>query len=206
MATVNQNKITAAFVQQFHNTYEVAAMQNESRLLKTSVNRGAIEGESFTINDMGQVEMQPSGERFGDTNWQIPDTGVRTALMSDFDCFIPIENRDLPKLKATPNDKYMKNLISARNRKTDDIIYQALIGGVTRTTVNDAGTKSVSTIVLPPSQIILSGFGTLKQKIIKAKSKGKVKKVETKEEVSAKATDLMAQLKASLEAGKVKAG
>ena len=43
-------------------------------------------------------------------------------------------------------------------------------------------------------------------KIIKAKAKGKVKKVETKEEVSAKATDLMAQLKASLEAGKVKAG
>ena len=43
-------------------------------------------------------------------------------------------------------------------------------------------------------------------KIIKAKAKSKVKKVETKEEVSAKATDLMAQLKASLEAGKVKAG
>ena len=170
MATVNQNKITAAVVQQFHNTYEVAAMQNESRLLKTSVNRGAIEGESFTINDMGQVEMQPSGERFGDTNWQIPDTGVRTALMSDFDCFIPIENRDLPKLKATPNDKYMKNLISARNRKTDDIIYQALVGGVTRTTVNDAGVKSVATVNLPVGQIILSAFGTLKEKLAKAKS------------------------------------
>lgn len=170
MATVNQNKITAAFVQQFHNTYEVAAMQNESRLLKTSVNRGAIEGESFTINDMGQVEMQPSGERFGNTNWQIPDTGVRTALMSDFDCFIPIENRDLPKLKATPNDKYMKNLISARNRKTDDIIYQALVGGVTRTTVNDAGVKSVATVNLPVGQIILSAFGTLKEKLAKAKS------------------------------------
>lgn len=170
MATVNQNKITAAFVQQFHNTYEVAAMQNESRLLKTSVNRGAIEGESFTINDMGQVEMQPSGERFGDTNWQIPDTGVRTALMSDFDCFIPIENRDLPKLKATPNDKYMKNLISARNRKTDDIIYQALVGGVIRTTVNDAGAKSAATVNLPVGQIILSAYGTLKEKLAKAKS------------------------------------
>lgn len=170
MATVNQNKITAAFVQQFHNTYEVAAMQNESRLLKTSVNRGAIDGESFTINDMGQVEMQPSGERFGDTNWQIPDTGVRTALMSDFDCFIPIENRDLPKLKATPNDKYMKNLISARNRKTDDIIYQALVGGVIRTTVNDAGAKSAATVNLPVGQIILSAYGTLKEKLAKAKS------------------------------------
>lgn len=170
MPMVNENRITAAFVQQFHDTYEVAAMQNESRLLKTVVNRGKIEGESFTINDMGQVEMQASGSRFGATVLTIPDSGVRTALMSDFDLFIPIESRDLPKLKAKPQDKYMKNLLSARNRKIDDIIYQALVGGVTRTTVNDAGAKSVSTIALPASQIILNGFGTLKQKIIKAKT------------------------------------
>lgn len=166
----NENKITAAFVQQFHDTYEVAAMQNDSRLLKTIVNRGKIEGESFTINDMGQVEMSPSGNRFGDTAWTIPDAGVRTALMADWDLFIPIEARDLPKLKANPQDKYMKNLISARNRKIDDIIYQALVGGVTRTTVADNGTKSTATVNLPADQIILSAFGTLKQKIIKAKS------------------------------------
>lgn len=170
MPMVNENKLTAAFVQQYHDSYEVAAMQNESRLLKTVVNRGKIEGESFTINDMGQVEMQASGARFGPTVLTTPDTGVRTALMSDFDLFIPIEPRDLPKLKANPSDKYMKNLISARNRKTDDIIYQSLIGGVTRTTVNDAGAKSVATLQLPAGQIILNGFGTLKQKIIKAKT------------------------------------
>lgn len=166
----NENKITAAFVQQFHDTYEVAAMQEDSRLLKTVVNRGKITGESFTINDMGQVEMQASGNRFAQTVLTIPDAGVRTALMSDWDLFIPIEPRDLPKLKANPQDKYMKNLLSARNRKTDDIIYQALIGGVTRTVVSDAGAKTVSTVNLPNSQIILNGFGTLKQKIIKAKS------------------------------------
>ena len=43
-------------------------------------------------------------------------------------------------------------------------------------------------------------------KIIEAKAKGKTKKTEAKEEVSTTATDLMAQLKASLEAGKMKAG
>ncbi|HDX6051535.1 TPA: hypothetical protein RP430_003907, partial [Acinetobacter baumannii] len=166
----NENKITAAFVIQYHDTYEIAAMQNESRLLKTAVNRGKIQGESFTINDMGQVEMSPSGNRFGDTTWTIPDAGVRTALMADYDLFIPIESRDLPKLKAVPTDKYMKNLINARNRKIDDIIYQALVGGVTRTTVNDAGVKSTATVNLPAGQVILSGFGTLKQQIIKAKS------------------------------------
>ena len=170
MPMLNENKVTAAFVQQFHNTYEVASMQNESRLLKTVVNRGPIEGESFTINDMGQVEMTASGARFGDTPWTTPDSGVRTALMSDFDLFIPIEKRDEPKLKALPTDKYMKNLISAKNRKTDDIIYQAAVGGVTRTTVSDAGVKSVATVQLPVGQIILSGFGTLKQKLAKAKS------------------------------------
>ncbi len=166
----NENKITAAFVQQFHDTYEVAAMQEDSRLLKTVVNRGKITGESFTINDMGQVEMQASGNRFAQTVLTIPDAGVRTALMSDWDLFIPIEPRDLPKLKANPQDKYMKNLLSARNRKIDDIIYQALIGGVTRTVVSDAGAKTVSTVNLPNTQIVLNGFGTLKQKIIKAKS------------------------------------
>lgn len=171
MPIVNQNKITAAFVQQFHDTYEVTSMQNESRLLKTVHNRGKVNGESFTINDMGQVEMQPSGDRFGDTPWSIPDTGVRTALMADYDLFIPIEKRDEPKLKATPKDKYMKNLISAKNRKTDDIIYQALIGGVTRTVTKDDGSKETTVIQLPPSQIIAADFGTtLKQKIIKAKS------------------------------------
>lgn len=166
----NEKKITAAFVTQYHDAYEVASMQNESRLLKTSKNRGKITGESFTINDMGQVEMTASGNRFGDTIWTTPDAGVRTALMSDWDLFIPIEARDLPKLKAIPNDPYMQNLIFARNRKIDDIIYQALVGGVTRTTVNDAGVKSTGTVNLPASQIILAGFGTLKQKIIKAKT------------------------------------
>ncbi len=43
-------------------------------------------------------------------------------------------------------------------------------------------------------------------KIIEAKAKGKTKKTEAKEEVSTTATDLMAQLKASLEAGKMRAG
>lgn len=166
----NQNKITAAFVQQFHDTYDVAAQQNESRLLKTVVNRGKIEGESFTINDMGTVEMQASGARFGATVLTHPDVGVRTALMSDWDLFIPIEPRDLPKLKAMPQDKYMKLLISARERKIDDIIYSALVGPVTRKVVDDAGTATVSTVNLPTEQIIAPTLGTLKQQITKAKS------------------------------------
>ena len=170
MPIVNENKITAAFVQQFHDNYELASQQNESRLLKTVVNRGRIQGESFTINDMGQVEMTASGARYGDTPWTIPDAGVRTALMADFDLFIPIESRDIPKLKAHPNDKYIKLLYNAKNRKVDDIIYNAAIGSINRKTVADNGTASTTATALPSSQIILSAAGTLKQKIIKAKA------------------------------------
>ncbi|WFP97982.1 phage capsid protein [Acinetobacter sp. ANC 7201] len=166
----NENKITAAFVQQFHDNYELASQQNESRLLKTVVNRGKIVGESFTINDMGQVEMAASGARFGDTAWTIPDAGTRSVLMNDFDLFIPIESRDIPKLKAHPNDKYIKLLYNAKNRKIDDIVYQAAIGTINRKSVADNGTATTTPTALPADQIILSGFGTLKQKIIKAKS------------------------------------
>lgn len=166
----NENKITAAFVQQFHDNYELASQQNESRLLKTVVNRGKIVGESFTINDMGQVEMAASGARFGDTAWTIPDAGTRSVLMNDFDLFIPIESRDIPKLKAHPNDKYIKLLYNAKNRKIDDIVYQAAIGTISRKSVADNGTATTTPTALPAGQIILSGFGTLKQKIIKAKS------------------------------------
>ena len=170
MPIVNENKITAAFVQQFHDNYELASQQNESRLLKTVVNRGKIVGESFTINDMGQVEMAASGARFGDTTWTIPDAGTRSVLMNDFDLFIPIESRDIPKLKAHPNDKYIKLLYNAKNRKVDDIIYQAAISTINRKSVADNGTATTTATALPASQIILSGFGTLKQKIVKAKS------------------------------------
>lgn len=166
----NENKITAAFVQQFHDTYEIASAQNESRLLKTVVNRGKITGESFTINDMGQVEMSASGARMGNTTWTIPDAGVRSVLMNDFDLFIPIEPRDVPKLKANPQDKYMKLLLSARGRKIDDIIYQAAVGSVSRKVVDDAGATSTTAVVLPAGQIILSAFGTLKQQLVKAKA------------------------------------
>ena len=170
MPIVNENKITAAFVQQFHDNYELASQQNESRLLKTVVNRGKIVGESFTINDMGQVEMAASGARFGDTAWTIPDAGTRSVSMNDFDLFIPIESRDIPKLKAHPNDKYIKLLYNAKNRKVDDIIYQAAISTINRKSVADNGTATTTATALPASQIILSGFGTLKQKIVKAKS------------------------------------
>ena len=167
----NEYKINAAFVQQFHDTYELQCQQKESRLQKTVHNRGHIEGESFTINDMGSVEMRDLGAKFSNTVWDIPDAGVRTALMSDKSLFVPIWNADVPKLKASPDDKYMQLILAARHRKIDDIIYQAALAGIPRKTVDDTGVASTATVQLPSSQIIAaSATAMTKAKLIKAKS------------------------------------
>lgn len=170
MPIANQNQITSAFIQQFHDTFDVATQQNESRLLKTVTNRGRINGVSFTINDLGNVEMEDY-ERFSDTTWQIPEAGVRTVIMDDKKLFIPIEHSDLPKLRANPQDKYAKIWLSARERKVDETIYKALLGPITRQTVDDSGTKQITNVTLPTKQIILSsGVGFTKEKLVLAKS------------------------------------
>ena len=85
------NTITAAFVTQFHDSFVLAAQQMESRLESTITSRGMVTGSSFTANDMGAIEASPVTNRYGDTEWTIPDTGTRSALMSDFDVAVPIE-------------------------------------------------------------------------------------------------------------------
>ena len=76
------NTITAAFVQQFHDSFVAAAEQKESRFESKVVNRGSIVGSSFTANDMGTVEMSQVTNRYGDTEFTIPDVGTRTAAAS----------------------------------------------------------------------------------------------------------------------------
>ena len=95
-----KNMITAAFIQQFHDSFEIAAQQKDSRLQAAVHDRGNITGASFTINDMGTIEMQQITTRFGDTVWDLPDAGTRNALMADYGVFVPVEKRDLRKLLA----------------------------------------------------------------------------------------------------------
>ncbi len=164
----NEATLTAAFVQQFHDTYDLAAQQNESRLVAAVESRGDVEGASFTINDMAAVEMEKTTSRFQDTKWSLPEVGTRIAFMEDFDLHIPIEPRDLYKLKAEPQNAYIKQMISANNRCKDRIVYRALIDAVMRKTENNATPAPVS---LPASQIILDGGANItKAKLTKAKA------------------------------------
>ena len=161
------NTITAAFVQQFHDSFVAAAEPTESRFESKVVNRGSIVGSSFTANDMGTVEMSQVTNRYGDTEFTIPDVGTRQALMSDYDIAIPVDQFDLPKLLANPQGDYLQRAIAAAQRKKDAVIYAALKGNALRKT-DESG--SFSNTALPAGQVIAAGSsGMTKAKIIQAK-------------------------------------
>lgn len=163
----NKNKITAAYVEQFHNTFEIICQQKESRLLKTAVNRGSITGASFTINDMGNVEMRER-TRYGDTQWDLPDAGTRRVILSDYDLAIPIPKDDVPKMLASVQGKYLDACVYAYQRKVDSIIYTALLEPIPRISEYNGKAKDVA---LPKTQIITKGgSGSIKDKILTAKS------------------------------------
>ena len=161
------NTITAAFVTQFHDSFVAAAEQKESRLETTITSRGMITGSSFTANDMGAIEANQVTNRYGDTEWTIPDAGTRSALMSDYDIAIPIDNFDLPKLLANPQGDYLQRAIAAMNRKKDAVIYTALRGSALRKT-DELGTFAA--VNLSGNQVIAAGgSGMTKAKIITAR-------------------------------------
>lgn len=161
------NTLTAAFVMQFHDGFVLAAQQKESRLEATITSRGMIVGSSFTANDMGSIEANPVTNRYGDTEWTIPDAGTRQALMSDYDVAIPIDQFDLPKLLANPQGPYLETALAAMNRKKDKVIYDALRGSALRKT-DESGT--FTGVAVPAGQIIAAGgTGFTKAKIINAK-------------------------------------
>lgn len=170
------NTITAAFVTQFHDSFVAAAEQKESRLESTVTNRGMITGSSFTANDMGTVEAAQVTNRYGDTEWTIPDAGTRSALMSDYDVAIPIERTDLAKLMANPQGDYLQRCIAAMNRKKDAAIYAAAKGSALRKT-DESGT--FAGVALPAGQIIAAGgTGMTKAKIITARKAFRVNEAD----------------------------
>lgn len=159
--------ITAAFVQQFHDSFVAANEQKESRFESRVVNRGAITGSSFTANDMGTIEMSQVTDRYGDTQFTLPDVGTRQALMSDYDVAVPVDQFDLPKLLANPQGDYLQRAIAAAQRKKDAVIYAALKGNALRRT-DESGSYANQAMV--SGQVIAAGgTGMTKAKLIQAK-------------------------------------
>lgn len=164
----NKNMITAAFVQQFHDSFEILSQQKDSRLQGAVHDRGMITGAAFTINDMGTIEMNQITTRFGDTVWDVPEAGTRNALMADYGVFVPVEKRDLRKLIADPQGPYLQLTLAAANRKKDDVIYRALLDTVLRKVENNG---AYTPVALPAAQkIVAGGTGVTKAKLIAAKA------------------------------------
>ncbi len=142
-----------AFKQQFHDSYRDALAQRDCRFAKASVDRGMIEGSSFTINSLGTTEMKAVTGRYQDKTPQSLDHNTRVVYMADYDATIVVDGFDVPKLSADPSFKYPALLADASNRLKDKVIYRALLDAV----VTKSGENSFSTTTLPAGQIVLAG-------------------------------------------------
>lgn len=158
--------ITQAFVQQWDSSIRTAAQQNESRLMKAVTDRGEITGEAFTINNMSAIELDENTVRHGDTEWGNIDHSNRLASMKDYYKALPLDRNDIPKMIVNPvtGGDYMRQLIAARNRKADKIIYDAMGASI-------SSKDGVTANTLPAGQLIAHGSaGLTLAKIIQARS------------------------------------
>lgn len=142
-----------AFKQQFHDSYRDALAQRDCRFAKASIDRGMIEGSSFTINSLGTTEMKVVTGRYQDKTPQSLDHNTRVVYMADYDATIVVDGFDIPKLSADPSFKYPGRLADASNRLKDKVIYRALLDAV----VTKSGENTFSTTTLPAGQIVLAG-------------------------------------------------
>ena len=165
--TTNAPQLTAAFRQQFHDSFEIESRLSAPVLASTIYRRGSIAGSSFTINDMGALKMKKTTSRFQDTELSLPEVGTRMAPMADYDLHVLIEPRYLSKLSTNPQSKYMKAMLSAKNEQEDEIAYRAMLDTVLR---KQAENSLYAPVALPNTQIILDGgTGFTKAKLIQAR-------------------------------------
>lgn len=166
MPAVNET-ITAGYVQQFADDWELASQQRDSRLQVLCNDRGRITGSSFTANNLGATEANDVDSRLGDTVWTDQSHATRLAIMQDKDWSTPIDSFDVPKLLANPQGEYMQNGIAALNRKKDALIYAAFIGSAQEKT-SEGG--PYSGVAMPAGQKIVAGAtGMTKAKLLATK-------------------------------------
>lgn len=154
------------FVQQWDTAVRKEAAQTDSRLMSAVTDRGTIAGESFTINFMGDDGslLDANNVRHGDTTWSEAEHEARVVTMADFYKAYPLDRNDIPKMLVNPvtGGDYMRLLMAAKNRKIDDVIYDAIRGTITS---KDGATS----YALPSGQKIAHGSaGMTLSKILQA--------------------------------------
>jgi hypothetical protein len=158
-------QIPAWFVTQWDTAIRDLASQKVSRFEQYVLNRGQITGDTFTINNLDDVELAEKTTRFGDTEWSDIDHTARIVALHDFFGALPVDRADVAKIIANPiaGGQYMQKLVEANNRKKDAVIFQSFGA--------DIVSKDGSTVFsLPADQkIAVGGTGFTKAKIIQAR-------------------------------------
>lgn len=172
--------VTRQFVTQFDSSLRLLAQQKVSRLRGTVYDRGQVTGASFTINNLGDAgDFDENVTRHGDTIFSDIDHTARNVPMRDFFKALPLDRADIPKMLVNPvtGGQYMQQLLAARNRKVDDIIFQAALGTI-------VSVDSQASYSLPSSQVIAAGgTGLTKAKIIQARSLFRANEADEEEEL-----------------------
>lgn len=164
----NADTISAAFKQQFADNFQLALQKTDSVLAPLVTNKGAIQGSSWTFQDMGTVEMQKHnyGDRFSETKFSIPNVSTRMAMLQDYDLYIPIEPTDVYRLTAQLDGPYMQSMVAAANRAKDTLIMDQMLGLVQSKVDNNLdGYHGTATIAgwtsqaFDPKQVVIGGTG-----------------------------------------------
>lgn len=159
--------VTTQFKTQFDSALRLAAQQKNSRLQSLVTDRGMVEGNAFTINNLGSAGLLDENVvRHGDTTWSEITHTARLVYMRDYFKALPLDRNDIPKMAANPlsGGQYMQSLIAARNRRIDNIIYQAALGTI------PAADGSASYTLPAGQKIVVGGTGLTKAKIIAARA------------------------------------
>lgn len=143
--------IPQGFVIQWDNDLRTEASQKQSRLMGSVTERGSITGESFTINRLSDAGLlDEKTQRMAQTQLAERDHATVVVPMRDFYRAEGVDRSDEAKLLANPmSGSYMDALIAMRNRRADDIIFQAAGATVTM--------KDATTEALPAGQKIVAG-------------------------------------------------
>jgi hypothetical protein len=156
------NFITEAFVQEYNANFLHVAQQMQSRLESCVTVESGIVGMSKSFNRLGQRVAQQRLTRHGDTPLNDQAHSTRFVDLYDYEDGDMIDDQDKIRLLTDPSSDYVKAMVSALNRKKDDVIISAL-GGSARSAAS-------TTVALPAGQsIAVGGTGLTKAKIIQAK-------------------------------------
>lgn len=147
--------ISAAFVQQFKDTFILVSQQAKSRLDEAVMHEDGIVGTSIDIDRIGVVEAQEGIARHGDTPLIETPFDRSRLFLSDFYWADLIDKGDKQKMITDPTSAIFMAGMAAFNRAKDRKIIAAMLGNRLVVTGQAGSEQTLSNVALPAEQIIV---------------------------------------------------